>query len=255
MSKIEVVKIGGNAINEDSYEEVIGALAHYSENRSLVIVHGAGPTIQSKFIAAGFKNTFIDGLRYTPKGSESIIVEALLQQNHALVMSLNKWFVRHGKPPRAVGVNAADSFCIKAEIIDQNRYGMVGTVTYIDNKLIRQLTTSQLLPVIAPYGIDSVSDIVNINADSCAGAMAKSLLASKFYLITNVVGVKDGNGNILDSLTVQDALSLIESGVIHSGMVPKINCAIDALDSNSEEKRIVKICDSITAKGTDIIAS
>ena len=239
--KTIVIKYGGNAMTEDrlksSFARDIVLLKLVGVNP--VVVHGGGPQIGHLLERVGKESEFIGGMRVTDK--ETIdVVEMVLggQVNKEIVALLNS----HGA--KAVGLTGKDGALISAkkmdfmhqteemnapEIID---IGHVGEVTAIDTSVVDMLMQGDFIPVIAPIGLGKNGESYNINADLVAGRMAEELEAEKLILLTNTQGLLDKKENLLTGLSTERVDELIADGTIFGGMLPKIRCALEAVQNN-----------------------
>ncbi len=247
-NKTIVIKFGGNAMTDEnlknSFARDIVLLKQVGVNP--VIVHGGGPQIGSLLEKIGKESKFIDGMRVTD--SETMdVVEMVLGGlvNKSIVSLINK------NGGHAVGLTGKDGCLIRAkkmqikknapeldapEIID---LGHVGEITDIDPSLVNTLDQGNFIPVIAPIGVGDDAMSYNINADLVAGKMASVLGAEKLLLLTNTAGILDKEGNILTGLSVEDIDQLKADGTIHGGMLPKVDCALDAVNSGVKTSHII----------------
>ena len=246
-SRTIVIKYGGNAMtNEDlqnSFARDIVLMKLVGINP--IIVHGGGPQIGKHLEKLSIESNFVDGLRVTDSETMSV-VEMVLGGlvNKQIVSLLNK---HNGK---AVGITGKDANLIyakKLEIHNKNLVypepavdlGQVGQVISINTEILDVMKDSNIIPVIAPIGIDSEGVSYNINADSVAGEIAKVLKADKLMLLTNVPGVKDKKGNILTGLKIKQVNELIADNTIKGGMLPKVECALNAVQNGVNSATIV----------------
>ena len=246
-SRTIVIKYGGNAMtNEDlqnSFARDIVLMKLVGINP--IIVHGGGPQIGKHLEKLSIESNFVDGLRVTDSETMSV-VEMVLGGlvNKQIVSLLNK---HNGK---AVGITGKDANLIyakKLEIHNKNSVypepavdlGQVGQVISINTEILDVMKDSNIIPVIAPIGIDSEGVSYNINADSVAGEIAKVLKADKLMLLTNVPGVKDKKGNILTGLKIKQVNELIADNTIEGGMLPKVECALNAVKNGVNSATIV----------------
>jgi acetylglutamate kinase len=246
--KTMVIKYGGNAMVDEALKEgfardvVLMKLVGINP----VIVHGGGPQIGSLLSRLGKASEFVQGMRVTDAETMDV-VEMVLGGlvNKEIVNFIN----RHGGA--AVGLTGKDGDLIRArkllikrdapelhvpEIID---IGHVGEVESIDPAIIHMLTKSNFIPVVAPIGVGEDGHSYNINADLVAGKMAEVLRAEKLLLLTNTAGLLDAEGQLISELDVGRVQTLIEDGVIHGGMLPKIRCAIEAVQSGVKSAHII----------------
>jgi len=201
-------------------------------------VHGGGPQIGRLLEQLKIRSEFVDGMRVTDAKTMDV-VEMVLggAVNKEIVASIN----RNGG--KAIGVTGKDGRLIRASKLKVNRYseelgapeiidiGHVGHVDKIDIEVLNMIRDSNFIPVIAPIGVGEDGMTYNINADLVAGKLAEVLQAEKLMLLTNTAGVLDAQGEILTGLRTEDVDQLITDGVIHGGMLPKIRCALEAVNS------------------------
>ena len=246
-SRTIVIKYGGNAMTnenlQNSFARDIVLMKLVGINP--IIVHGGGPQIGKHLEKLSIESNFVDGLRVTDSETMSV-VEMVLGGlvNKQIVSLLNK---HNGK---AVGITGKDANLIyakKLEIHNKNSVypepavdlGQVGQVISINTEILDVMKDSNIIPVIAPIGIDSEGVSYNINADSVAGEIAKVLKADKLMLLTNVPGVKDKKGNILTGLKIKQVNELIADNTIEGGMLPKVECALNAVQNGVNSATIV----------------
>jgi len=236
--KTFVVKYGGNAMKGDdmiqSFARDIVLMKRVGMNP--VVVHGGGPQIGGHLEKLGKKSEFIEGMRVTD--SETMdVVEMMLGGlvNKAIVAAINQ------QGGQAVGLTGKDGGLIRAKklTIKGQDIGQVGEVEAIDPRVVTHLEAGGFIPVIAPVGVGSEGEAYNINADLVAGKLASVLKAEKLMLLTNVMGVKDKEGHVLTGLTVPQVQALIADGTIYGGMLPKIQCALDAVNSGVKTAVII----------------
>lgn len=242
-----VIKYGGHAMKDEalrkSFALNIQLLRYIGINP--VVVHGGGPQIGIMLKQLGINSEFREGLRVTDDATMDVVEMVLVGKvNKEIVNLIN---VQGG---RAVGLSGKDGRLIQAqklhmtierkdappEIID---LGKVGEVVAVDTKLIYSLQDSGFVPIIAPVGVDEEGNTYNINADSVASAMAVAVNAKKLILLTDVPGVLDKNGELISSMTIHQAVHLMEQGVITGGMIPKIKCCMEAVDGGVDKAAIL----------------
>ena len=236
--KTIVIKYGGNAMVDEELKQGFArdVILMKTVGMNPVVVHGGGPQISEVLGKIGKESTFIDGMRVTD--SETMdVVEMVLGGlvNKDIVNLINN------AGGRAVGLTGKDGDLIRAkklhatkddpllqgsEIID---YGHVGEVESIDPKIVQLLETEAFIPVIAPIGVGANGETYNINADLVAGGLATTLSAEKLILLTNTRGVLDKNNQLIDSIKAAEVKTLIANGTISGGMIPKVDCALDAV--------------------------
>jgi acetylglutamate kinase len=236
--KTMVVKYGGNAMKDDT---MIASFARDIVLMKLVgmnpvVVHGGGPQIGAHLEKLGKPSRFVDGMRVTDEETMDV-VEMMLGGlvNKAIVSALNH------QGGRAVGLTGKDGGLIRAKklLIKGEDIGQVGEIEKIDPRVVAHLETGGFVPVIAPVGVGEHGESYNINADLVAGKLASVLQAEKLMLLTNTQGVLDKQGGVLTGLSVTHVESLIADGTISGGMLPKIRCALDAVNSGVKSAHII----------------
>jgi acetylglutamate kinase len=241
--KTVVIKFGGNAmVDEDlksSFAQDIVLLKQVGVNP--VIVHGGGPQIGKLLERIGKESRFIEGMRVTD-GETMDVVEMVLGGlvNKQIVSLIN----RHGG--RAVGLTGKDGGLINAKKLklvgaeaENQDLGQVGEVDSIDPAVVQMLDDDGFIPVIAPIGVGKDGASYNINADLVAGKLASVLSAEKLLLLTNTAGVLDPEGALLTGLSAEETGRLVEKGIIHGGMLPKVACALEAVKAGVKTGHII----------------
>lgn len=229
-----VIKFGGNAMSNT----MLQSFAHELVSLQLVgikplVVHGGGPQINAMLKALHVPSQFVCGLRVTtPKVAEVVEMVLCGQVNPSIVGHI------HQQGGKAVGINGRDGqlFCAKRlQGKDANNnaidIGQVGEINQVNPQLLHTLYKDNYLPVIAPISADNNGSLLNINADSAAGALAASVQASTLILLTNTKGVCNQQGDCIRKLNRNSVDALKKAGVIVGGMVPKIDCALHAIDA------------------------
>jgi acetylglutamate kinase len=252
-NKIMVIKYGGHAMVDSNLKRdfALDIILMKYVGLNPVIVHGGGPQIGEYLNKMSIKSSFIDGHRVTDEATMDIVEMVLAGKvNKEIVATINQ----HGG--QAVGLSGKDGQLITAkklrllsntngkvtsadnppEIID---IGMVGEVVSVNSRVLRSLMDNQFIPVIAPVGVGKRNETYNINADLVAGHIASSLKAQKLILLTDVEGVIDKQDNLIASLTVEEAKKMITDAGITGGMIPKIQCCLDALTNGVEKTHII----------------
>lgn len=236
--KTIVVKYGGNAMGDD---EMIESFARdivlmKAVGMNPVVVHGGGPQIGKHLEKLGKKSEFIDGMRVTDAETMDV-VEMMLGGlvNKAVVNAINQ------QGGRAVGLTGKDGGLIRAKklLVKGGDIGQVGEVEAIDPRVVDHLEAGGFIPVIAPVGVGAQGEAYNINADLVAGKLAAVLKAEKLMLLTNVQGLMDKEGRVLTGLTVAQVNALIADGTVYGGMLPKVACALDAVNSGVKNSVII----------------
>ncbi len=238
--KIIVIKYGGNAMADQNLKHGFArdVILMKLVGMNPVVVHGGGPQISQVLQKIGKQSTFVDGLRVTD--SETMdVVEMVLGGlvNKEIVSLINSLGGRAvgltGKDgnlihARKLNVQKNDPVLKRPEIID---YGHVGEVEAIDPSIVQLLETQSFIPVIAPIGVGDDGQTYNINADLVAGKLAITLRAEKLMLLTNTPGVLDNNKHLITELKVRDIPHFIANNTIVGGMIPKVECALDAIQN------------------------
>jgi len=247
-NKTIVIKYGGNAMTDEKlkngFARDIALLKQVGVNP--VVVHGGGPQIGHLLERIGKESRFVDGMRVTDRETMDVVEMVLGGLVNKSIVSL----INHNGG-KAVGLTGKDGGLIHArkmkiersspeldvpEIID---LGHVGEVTGIDPAIVDTLDHGNFIPVIAPIGVGKDQTSYNINADIVAGKLASVLGAEKLLLLTNTAGILDQDGNVLTGLKMADIDALIADGTIHGGMLPKVNCALDAVKSGVKTSHII----------------
>ncbi len=239
-SKTIVVKYGGNAMAGG------GTASDFAEDIVLmkqtgidpVVVHGGGPQIGAMLKRLNIPSHFIDGLRVTDLAAMEVVEMVLAGSiNKQIVSSIN------AAGGRAVGLSGKDGNLVIARKVERMSkdpetgelkpvdYGFVGEPEKINPEVVHTIIKSELIPVIAPIGVSTKGETYNINADTIAGAVAGAIKAERLVLLTDVEGVLDKEGKLVQRLTVKEARALIADGTIAGGMIPKIETAIEAVES------------------------
>jgi len=246
--KTFVVKYGGNAMVDEElktgFAQDVVLLKYVGINP--VVVHGGGPQIDQVLEKMGIASRFVRGMRVTDQQTIDIIEMVLVGKVNKEIVSLIN---RHGG--MAVGLSGKDGGLIQArkmnltvsssngeppEIID---IGMVGEIVGINPKVINSLDEAKFIPVIAPVGVGEQGETYNINADLVAGQIAEALGAEKLILLTDVAGVRDKKGELVSTLKINQARKLIQEGVVAEGMIPKVECCMEALKGGVGKTHII----------------
>ncbi len=232
-----VIKYGGAAMKEPELK------AGFAQDITLiqylgihpVVVHGGGPQIAQMLAQLQIPTQFVEGMRVTDQPTMDVVEMVLAGKvNKEIVNLINT------AGGRAVGLSGKDGRLLEAkkihlyrpredeppEIID---IGLVGEVTAVNTDLIRTLQAQNFIPVLAPVGVGKAGETYNINADLVAGAVARALAAAKLILLTDVAGVLDKEGRLISSLDRDAVHGLMEDGTVKGGMIPKLNCCLEAL--------------------------
>ncbi|WP_369601147.1 acetylglutamate kinase [Hahella sp. SMD15-11] len=246
--KTLVIKYGGNAMTDETLKNTFARDMVLMKLVGInpIIVHGGGPQIGDLLGRLNIQSRFVDGMRVTD--SETMdVVEMVLGGlvNKSIVALIN---ANGGK---ALGLTGKDANFIQARKLEVRRsspdlktteiidIGHVGEVERINAEVIRMLTDSDVIPVIAPIGVDKAGRTYNINADLVAGKVAEELKAEKLILLTNIAGLMDKSGKVLTGLSAAQVDALIADGTIHGGMLPKIECALQAVRGGVKSAHII----------------
>jgi acetylglutamate kinase len=243
-----VIKYGGHAMVDEQLKKDFASdvvlLKFIGINP--VIVHGGGPQINKVLNQMGITSTFVRGMRVTDQSTMNV-VEMVLggRVNKSIVNQINQ---QKGK---AVGLTGKDGGLLIAkkmqiyhqsddnkppEIIDP---GMVGEVVNVDPTIIHTLTEKDFIPVIAPVGVGKSGETYNINADLVASKISQALNARRLILMTDVDGVQNEAGQLLSTVTSQDIPGLISNKIISGGMIPKVECAVEAISHTVKKAHII----------------
>lgn len=246
--KTIVIKYGGSTMEEDRMKQsfALDVILLKFIGINPVIVHGGGPQIGQMLNRLGKKSQFIEGMRVTDRETMDVVEMVLVGKVNKEIVSLIN---HHGG--KAVGLSGKDGRLIIAkklkmvkksssseipEVIDM---GMVGEVKSINPEVIKALEKENFIPVIAPVGVGEEGETYNINADLVAGKIASALQAEKLILLTDVEGVLDEKHRLITSLDLKRAKQLISKKVISSGMIPKVNCCIHAIEEGVAKTHII----------------
>ncbi|MGM9644677.1 MAG: acetylglutamate kinase [Eubacteriales bacterium] len=227
-NKILVVKYGGNAmINDDLKEAVMGDLVLLSlVGVKVVLVHGGGPEITEMLGKIGKKSEFVDGLRVTDKETVDIVQMVLAGKINKNLVNLLE-----NKGAKAIGLSGIDGHMIKSDKLD-DVHGFVGEITNVDVTPIVDCLDKGYIPVISTVGYDNEGNTYNINADTAAARIAGALGAESLISMTDIEGIlrdKNDPSTLISKIYVSDAPQLMREGVISGGMIPKVNCCIEAI--------------------------
>lgn len=235
--KIVVVKYGGNAMVNDQLKQQVmeDIVLLHLVGVKIVLVHGGGPEISELMEKLGKKAQFVDGLRVTDKETVDIVQMALAGKvNKTLVKLLET------KGGKAMGISGMDGSLIEAKIKDE-RLGFVGEITKINIEPVTDLIEKGYIPVISTLGCDKQGNTYNINGDTAASYIAGALNAENLIMMTDIAGIlkdKDDIDTLIPRITVKEAKQLFNDGVISGGMIPKVECCIEAI-SHGVKKVII----------------
>lgn len=246
--KTLVVKYGGNAMVDEqlqaSFARDIVLMKLVGMNP--VIVHGGGPQIGDLLERLNIESHFVDGMRVTSSETMDVVEMVLGAAINKNIVSLIQ---QHGG--KAIGLTGKDGNLIRAEKLNVTResasmqapeiidIGHVGSVAEVNTEVLDLMLKSDFIPVIAPIGVGADGQSYNINADLVAGKIAEVLQAEKLILLSNVPGLQDKQGKTLTGLTAERVESLIKDGTVHGGMLPKIDCALQAIQAGVRAAHII----------------
>ena len=227
--KVVVIKYGGNAmINETLKQQVMEDIALlWLIGVKVVLVHGGGPEISDTMKRLGKEAKFVDGLRVTDKETVDIVQMVLAGKINKTLVNLIQM-----KGGHAVGLSGIDGGIIEATMKNE-ALGYVGTITKIRPQPINDLLEKNYIPVISTVASDRQGNTYNINGDTAAARIAGALGAERLIMMTDIAGIlrdKDDPSTLIPCITVEEAKGLYASGVISGGMIPKVDCCIDALE-------------------------
>ena len=221
-----VIKCGGRVLLEpDLFNNFINDVVILKKlGLTPIVVHGGGPRIKKKLDQLNIKTKFIMGLRVTDEKVIQVVESVMIEFNKEIVTALNE------KGCQAKSINVKENNIISVEKKNEI-LGFVGKPTQINNKLINNLIKENFIPVISPMGLDAENKTYNINADTAAGALARSLKSRRLLLMTDVEGVYDKNKKLISEIKSAEAEKLIYNETISEGMIPKIRTCIDAINN------------------------
>lgn len=246
--KTIVIKFGGNAMVDEALQNSFARdiVLMKLVGMNPIVVHGGGPQIGDLLQKLNIKSEFINGMRVTDSATMDVVEMVLGGTVNKQIVSLIN---RNGG--QAIGITGKDGQLIRARKLSFTRkspemlepeildIGHVGEVSSVNTAVIDMLINSDFIPVIAPIGVGEDGASYNINADLVAGKIAEVLRAEKLMLLTNVAGLQDKEGNVLTGLTTAQVDALIEDGTIYGGMLPKIDCALDAVKCGVTSAHII----------------
>ena len=245
---IIVVKYGGHAMADERLKKnfALDIILMKYVGLNPIVVHGGGPQIGDFLKRLSIESEFVDGMRVTDKQTMDVVEMVLVGKvNKEIVTLINQ------NGGQSVGLSGKDGQLITArkmkyfkdrgddqppEIIDM---GMVGEIVSVNHRILTSLMDGQFIPVIAPVGSGEMGETYNINADLVAGHIAASLKARKLILLTDTEGVLDREGKLISTIRLGEIRQLIKDGTIKGGMIPKINCCLEALKGGVKKAHII----------------
>lgn len=242
-SKRIVIKYGGNAMQngrlKNGFARDVVLMA--SVGMHPVIIHGGGPQIAAQLAKIDKESTFVDGMRVTDHETMEVVERVLVQQVNTEIVKLIR---DHGGT--AIGLSGRDQGLIQAEKMTLQRnsldfvdLGYVGSVKSVNWAIIDELIQKDMIPVISPIGVGPDGQCYNINADLVAGKIAAAMAAEKLIMLTNAKGLLNESGDVLTGLSIEEVDRLIKAGIVKDGMLPKIQAALDAVNSGVKNAHII----------------
>ena len=221
-----VIKYGGNVfIDRNIFNNFIADISLLNKlGLSIVVIHGGGPRIKRELDKSNIKTKFIRGLRVTDKKIINIVETVLINFNDDIVASLNEI------GSQAIPINTQKNNIIEVTP-EAEELGFVGVPDKINIDIIKNAIKKNMIPIISPLGIGKNNQTYNINGDTAAGAIAKSLKSRRLLLMTNVRGVLDKDKKLIEEISSSEILTMIKNETITEGMIPKINTCLDAINN------------------------
>ena len=221
-----VIKYGGNVfIDRNIFDNFINDITILNKlGLSIVVVHGGGPRIKRELEKSNIQSKFIRGLRVTDEKIIDIVENVLIDFNNDIVNSLIQ------KGSKAISIHTKNNNIIEV-LPEAEELGFVGIPKKIDNSFLINIIKKNNIPIISPLGLDKDHQTYNINGDTAAGAVAKSLKSRRLLLMTNVEGVLDKEKKLIEEISSSEILEMIKSETITEGMIPKINTCLDAVNN------------------------
>ena len=226
--KIIVIKYGGNAMIDENLKSLVmkDVVMLTSLGMKVVLVHGGGPEISGMLKKVGKESKFVNGLRVTDNETVDIVTQVLAGKvNKSLVKQLNQ------AGGNAIGISGLDSNLIEAEPLNKD-LGFVGNIVNINPDVIHDLLDMGYIPVVSTIGYDKDGNVYNINADTAAARIAGALNAEKFIAMTDIKGVlrdKNDDSTLTKYINVSEIKQLAKEGIIDGGMIPKVECCVEAI--------------------------
>ena len=221
-----VIKYGGNVfIDRNIFNNFIEDISILNKlGLSIIVIHGGGPRIKKELEKSNIQSKFIRGLRVTDQKIINIVENVLIDFNHDIRNSLSE------QGSKAISINTKENNIIEV-IPEAEELGFVGKPNKINIDLIENIINENFIPIISPLGLGENNQTYNINGDTAAGAIAKSLKCRRLLLMTNVEGVLDKNKKLIEEIYSSEILEMIKNETITTGMIPKINTCLDAINN------------------------
>ena len=236
--KIVVVKYGGNAMIDEHLKQQVmeDIVLLWLIGVKIVLVHGGGPEINDLMSRLGKKTEFVDGLRVTDKETVDIVQMVLAGKVNKTLVNLLEM-----KGGKAMGISGMDGRLIESKMRDE-RLGYVGDITKVNIKPVIDLLEKNYIPVISTLGCDAEGNTYNINGDTAAAYIAGALNAERLIMMTDIAGIlrdKDDPSTLIAEISIDEASKLYQEGVISGGMIPKVNCCIEAIHEGVKDVTIM----------------
>ena len=225
-NELIVIKYGGNVfIDRNIFDNFIADICLLNKlGLSIVVVHGGGPRIKRELDKSNIQSNFIRGLRVTDKRIIDIVERVLIDFNNDIVSSLEKM------GSKAVSINTKKNNIIEV-VSEAKELGFVGLPKKINNKILLDIIKQNRIPIVSPLGLDENNQTHNINGDTAAMAVAKSLKSRRLLLMTNVDGVLNKEKKLIAEISSSEILEMIKDETINSGMIPKVNACLTAVNN------------------------
>tara|TARA_Y100000741_G_scaffold274828_1_gene214821 strand:+ start:513 stop:1361 length:849 start_codon:yes stop_codon:yes gene_type:complete len=225
-NELIVIKYGGNVfIDRNIFNNFIEDISLLNKlGLSIVVVHGGGPRIKRELDKSNIQSKFIRGLRVTDEKIINVVESVLIDFNIDIVSSLNNM------GSQAISINTKQNNIIEV-LPEAEELGFVGIPNKIDVDTIKNIIEKKTIPIISPLGLGEKNQVYNINGDTAAGAIAKSLKSRRLLLMTNVKGVLNKEKKLIEEISSSEILDMIKNGIITEGMIPKINTCLDAVNN------------------------
>jgi acetylglutamate kinase len=221
-----VIKYGGNVfIDREIFNNFISDISILNKlGLSIVVIHGGGPRIKKELEKSNIQSKFIRGLRVTDGKIINIVESVLIDFNKDIVSSLNE------KETEAISIHTKENNIINV-IPETEELGFVGIPNKIDVDFLKDIIEQKKIPIISPLGLGDNNQTYNINGDTAAGAIAKSLRSRRLLLMTNVEGLLDKEKKLVEEISSDEVMKMIKDQIITEGMIPKINTCLDAVNN------------------------
>ncbi len=225
-NEIIIIKYGGNVfIDREIFNNFINDISILNRlGLSIAVVHGGGPRIKRELEKSNIQSKFLRGLRVTDKKIINIVENVLIDFNDDIVNSLNQ------KGSKAISIHTKNNNIIEV-IPESEELGFVGIPKKINNFFLKELIKENKIPIISPLGLGKNNQTYNINGDTAAGAVAKSLKSRRLLMMTNVEGVLNKEKKLIEEISSSEILEMVKNETITEGMIPKINTCLDAVNN------------------------